>query len=130
MNNMDTRQPSSISKEKLDGGHSFGFSNRPSDRPSFRRSHLTFCLIDQTFRTIPQKQDQAANRTKKGSAGGGPVSHDAILYKDRNTVERTINKFKTWRSLATRYDKMPETCTAGPPLREAILWLRSLPTPQ
>jgi hypothetical protein len=43
---------------------------------------------------IPEKADQAANRKKKASAGGRPVGHDAALYKDRNTVERAINKFK------------------------------------
>ncbi|GGL40434.1 hypothetical protein GCM10014719_46940 [Planomonospora parontospora subsp. antibiotica] len=54
---------------------------------------------------IPEKRDQAANRRKKGSRGGRPVSHDAELYKERNTVERLINKMKAWRGIATRYDK-------------------------
>jgi transposase len=76
---------------------------------------------------IPEKADQAANRHKKGSAGGRPVGHDATLYKDRNTVERAINKFKEWRGLATRYDKTPESYEAGLHLRGAIIWLRSLP---
>jgi hypothetical protein len=34
--------------------------------------------------------DQAANRKKEGSKGGRPVSHDADLYKERNTVERLM----------------------------------------
>ncbi|MFL1431382.1 MULTISPECIES: transposase, partial [unclassified Nocardiopsis] len=76
---------------------------------------------------IPEKADQAANRKRKGSAGGRPVGHDAELYKDRNTVERTINKFKEWRGLATRYDKTPQSYLAGLHLRGALLWLRSLP---
>lgn len=76
---------------------------------------------------IPEKADQAANRKKRGSQGGRPVSHDAELYKDRNTVERAINKFKEWRGLATRYDKTPESYLAGLHLRGSILWLRSLP---
>lgn len=76
---------------------------------------------------IPEKADQAANRKKKGSRGGRPVSHDATLYKDRNTVERCINKFKEWRGLATRYDKTPQSYLAGLHLRGSILWLRSLP---
>jgi transposase len=76
---------------------------------------------------IPEKADQAANRKKKGRSGGRPVSHDATLYKDRNTVERGINKFKEWRGLATRYDKTPESYAAGLHLRGSILWLRSLP---
>lgn len=76
---------------------------------------------------IPEKADQAANRKKKGSAGGRPVSHDPALYADRNTVERAINKIKEWRGLATRYDKTAESYRAGLHLRGAILWLRSLP---
>jgi hypothetical protein len=39
---------------------------------------------------IPEKVDQAANRKKRGSAGGRPVSHDATLYRERNTVERCM----------------------------------------
>ncbi|MFE3771177.1 hypothetical protein [Streptomyces sp. NPDC059122] len=44
---------------------------------------------------IPEQKDQAANRKKKGSAGGRPVSHDADLYKERNTVKRLINTLNT-----------------------------------
>jgi transposase len=76
---------------------------------------------------IPEKVDQAANRKKKGSAGGRPVGHDPALYAGRNTVERAINKIKEWRGLATRYDKTPESYLAGLHLRGAMLWLRSLP---
>lgn len=35
---------------------------------------------------IPEKVDQAANRKKRGSAGGRPVDRDTTLYGDRNTV--------------------------------------------
>ncbi|GAA2697444.1 hypothetical protein GCM10010412_092320 [Nonomuraea recticatena] len=38
---------------------------------------------------IPEKRDQAANRKKKGSAGGRPVSHDADLYKERPRLDPT-----------------------------------------
>lgn len=75
---------------------------------------------------IPEKTDQAANRKKKGRRGGRPVSHDAVLYKGRNTVERCINKIKAWRGLATRYDKKPESYLAGLYLRGALIWIRSL----
>jgi transposase len=77
---------------------------------------------------IPEKADQAANRKKKGPRGGRPVSHDPELYKDRNTVERCINKIKEWRGLATRYDKTPDSYQAGLHLRGSIIWLRSLST--
>lgn len=75
---------------------------------------------------IPEKTDQTANRKKKGRRGGGPFSHDAVLYKGRNTVERCINKIKAWRGLATRYDKKPESYLAGLHLRGALIWIRSL----
>jgi hypothetical protein len=60
------------------------------------------------------------------SCGGRPVSHDAELHKERNTVERCINKIKDWRGLATRYDKRPDSYMAGLQLRGAVIWLRSL----
>lgn len=75
---------------------------------------------------IPEKADQAANRKKKGARGGRPVSHDAELSKERNTVERCINKIKDWRGLATRFDKRPDSYMAGLELRGAVIWLRSL----
>lgn len=75
---------------------------------------------------IPEKRDQAANRKKKGSKGGRPVSHDAGLYKERNTVERLINKLKARRGIATRYDKTPESYLAGLHLRAAMIWLKDL----
>lgn len=75
---------------------------------------------------IPEKVDQAAHRRNRGSAGGRPVAFDAELYKDRNTVERCINKIKAWRGLATRYDKAPASYLAGLQLRGALIWLRSL----
>lgn len=75
---------------------------------------------------IPEKKDQAANRKKKGSQGGRPVSHDADLYKERNTVERLINKLKAWRGIATRYDKTSASYLAGLYLRASMIWLKDL----
>jgi transposase len=75
---------------------------------------------------IPEKKDQASNRKKKGSAGGRPVSHDAALYKERNTVERLINKLKAWRGIATRYDKTPGSYLAGLHLRASMIWIKDL----
>jgi transposase len=75
---------------------------------------------------IPEKTDQAANWKKKGSRGGRPVSHDADLYIERNTVERLINKLKAWRGIATRYDKTPESYLAGLHLRASMIWIKDL----
>lgn len=75
---------------------------------------------------IPEKKDQADNRKKRGSTGGRPVGHDAELYKERNTVERLINKLKAWRGIATRYDKSPASYLAGLHLRGAMIWIKDL----
>lgn len=75
---------------------------------------------------IPEKADQAANRKKRGRTGGRPVSHDTTLYKDRNTVERCINRLRNWRGIAFRFDKTPESYEAGLHLCGAMLWLRSI----
>lgn len=75
---------------------------------------------------IPEKSDQATNRKKRGSGGGRPVTHDADLYKERNTVERLINKLKAWRGIATRYDKTPGSYIAGLHLRASMIWVKEL----
>jgi transposase len=75
---------------------------------------------------IPEKKDQAANRKRKGRRGGRPLTHDAELYKERNTVERCINRLRNWRGIATRYDKTPTSYEAGLHLCGTMLWLRSI----
>ncbi|MFD5538302.1 IS5/IS1182 family transposase, partial [Streptomyces sp. NPDC127079] len=72
----------------------------------------------------PEKWDQAANRKKKGSRGGRPVGPDAAPYKERNTVERLINKLKAWRGIATRYNKTPDSYLVGLHLRASVIWIK------
>ena len=97
-----------------------------ADKAYSSRANRAYLRTRKIRVVIPEKVDQAANRRRRGSAGGRPVSHDAELYKERNTVERCINKIKAWRGLATRYDKTPESYMAGLELRGTLIWLRSL----
>jgi transposase len=53
----------------------------------------------------PVKEDQKAHRRNRGSAGGRPPVFDAGRHKQRNTVERCVNKLKAFRAVASRYDK-------------------------
>lgn len=55
--------------------------------------------------TIPEKSDTQAARLRKGSRGGRPPAFDKDRYKNRNTVERAIDRLKQSRAVATRYDK-------------------------
>ena len=42
-----------------------------------------------------------------------PAPHDAIAYRDRNTVERLWARLKDYRRVATRYDKRADTFLSG-----------------
>ncbi|MFI6886719.1 IS5 family transposase [Streptosporangium canum] len=71
---------------------------------------------------IPQPADQIANRKKRGRSGGRPPVFDREAYKQRNTVERCINKLKQWRGLATHYDKTATIYLAGLHLAAIFIW--------
>ncbi|WP_443076402.1 IS5 family transposase [Streptomyces sp. NBC_01725] len=71
---------------------------------------------------IPQPSDQLANRKRLGNRGGRPPSFDREVYKQRNTVERCINKLKQWRGLATRYDKTATSYLAALHLAAIFIW--------
>ena len=75
---------------------------------------------------IPEKADYQANRRRKGSKGGRPISFDTQEYKRRNLIERYNQKLKSWRGIATRYDKLPETFEGGIDLVSARIWLQAL----
>lgn len=76
---------------------------------------------------IPERDDQKANRARKGSSGGRPPDFDPQQYKNRNQVERGFNRRKHWRALATRYDKLADSYQATLDLAETLDWLRAVP---
>ncbi len=73
---------------------------------------------------IPERADQIANRRRKGSAGGRPVSYDTEQYKNCNAAERFFNRIKHWRGLASRFDKHALNYRGGVVLAAIVDWLK------
>lgn len=96
----------------VESGHHADFrllADKAYSHPSTR----TYLRGKRIKHTIPERSDQIAYRKAKGSTGGRPPGFDAEAYKRRNTVERSFNRFKQWRGLATRYDKYAVTYLGG-----------------
>ncbi|WP_413252929.1 IS5 family transposase [Streptomyces brevispora] len=71
---------------------------------------------------IPIPADQRGHRLRRGSQGGRPPAFDREAYKQRNTVERCINRLKQWRGIATRYEKTATIYLAGLHIAGIFLW--------
>ncbi|MFF3128054.1 IS5 family transposase [Streptomyces sp. NPDC057908] len=71
---------------------------------------------------IPVPADQRGHRLRRGSRGGRPPAFDRETYKQRNTVERCINRLKQWRGIATRYEKTAAIYLAGLHVASIFLW--------
>jgi transposase len=73
--------------------------------------------------TIPEPDDQKANRARRGPRGGRPPHFDAERYRQRNTAERCVNKLKNYRAVATRYDKRDYMYLGAIDVASIKIWL-------
>lgn len=62
--------------------------------------------------TIPTKRTERLQRT-----------FDRELYRERNKVERCINRLKQFRRVATRYEKLAVTYLAMVTIAAILIWL-------
>jgi transposase len=74
---------------------------------------------------IPEKDDQKANRVRKASRGGRPPDFRPERYKQRNHIERLMNRRKQFRAVATRYDKLACRYRATVQIADIAIWLRA-----
>jgi transposase len=79
--------------------------------------------------TIPEPADQIAARKARGMHGGRPPAFDPGIYKQRNTVERAINKLREVRAVGTRYDKREYVFRGTIDVASIRIWLKD-PVPQ
>jgi transposase len=66
--------------------------------------------------TIPTRVDQRGRP-------GRPPGFDPGRYRQRNVVERCVNRLKQWRGIATRFDKRAANYRAAVVIVSLILWL-------
>lgn len=93
-------------------------------RPTARDATAGYLRRRQIKRTIPEPRDQRANRKRRGSNGSRPTGFDSEVYKRHNEVERTINRLKNHRAVATRYGKRAYVLHGTVTTAAIRLWLR------
>jgi transposase len=77
--------------------------------------------------TFPERADQKAGRARRGSRGGRPPGFDRARYRQRNQVERLMNRRKQFRAVATRFDKLAVRYQATITVADIFIWLRAKP---
>ena len=65
---------------------------------------------------IPRRSDQRPG-------AGRHRSLDRATYRERNRVERLVNRLKAYRRVATRYEKRAASYLAMLTLAALLLWL-------
>ncbi len=75
------------------------------------------------IRALASRQGAWANIPPKCNRKD-PISFSPYLYRARNLVERSFNKIKQCRRIATRYDKLAANYLAFIKLAAIRIWLR------
>jgi transposase len=94
------------------------YSSR-ANRAALRARHIPH--------TIPERDHQQAHRARRGARGGRPPAFDRERYRQRNQVERLMNRRKQFRAVATRFDKLAARYQATVSVADIFIWLRARP---
>ena len=74
-------------------------------------------------RTYLRRRGIGAVIPRRNNEARRGVRFDRTAYRERNVVERTINRLKQHRAIATRYEKLQETYHALLTIASILLWL-------
>jgi transposase len=72
---------------------------------------------------IPERSDQRKRRLHRP---GRRPKFDKALYRERNRIERAINRLKQFRRIATRYDKRAWNYHAFVLVGAIVVWVKHL----
>jgi hypothetical protein len=98
-----------------------GLPELSPDRPHWARRRVD---VDVVVLRVGQ------NRSGDGQVGGRPLRYKAgtelgaLRYRDRNTVERAVNKLRAHNAVATRYDKRDYIYRGTITVAAILIWLR------
>lgn len=81
-----------------------------------------YCRLDRFGRHSLNAIRIKAHRSAAAAQGGRPPAFDAQTRKDRNVVERVINRLKDFRAVATRYYKRGYHFLAGLLVAAIVIW--------
>ena len=80
---------------------------------AYRTSDIRNWLIAHEIETVIPYRDNES----------GPKAYDREAYRDRPIIERTINRLKRYRRIATRYEKLAATYLAMVTIACILEWL-------
>lgn len=75
--------------------------------------------------SFPRRATRPESAYAGAGQGGRPPGFDKERYKERNTVERAINRLKNYRAVPTRYDKRAYVYLGTITVAVTIIWLRT-----